>query len=94
MCHHSCLCSVPLLNAPQAPFNKSKWEEYLVNFMVIADLPFTFVELPEFREFVQYTRGSTSIHIPSADTIKRRVVVLSEKTVEELKDFFKVTYMF
>jgi hypothetical protein len=81
-----------LLTTRQAPFDKDRWEEYLVKFMIIADLPFTFVEVPEFRDFVQYTRGPAAIHIPSADTIKRRVVVLSEKTVEEVRDFFEVMF--
>jgi hypothetical protein len=74
----------------QASFDKESWEEYLVKFMIIADLPFTFVEVPEFRDFVQYTRGPATIHIPSADTVKRRVVALSEKTVNEIREYFKV----
>jgi hypothetical protein len=87
-----CVRLIHMLKTLQAPYDKEKWEEYLVKFMVIADLPFTFVEIPEFREFVQYTRGPAAIHIPSTDTIKRRVVALSEKTIEELKGFFRVKH--
>jgi hypothetical protein len=74
----------------QASVDEEKWEEYPVRFMVIANPLFTFVEVPEFRDFVQHTRGPATIHPQSADTLKHIVVSLSEKTVNKVQDYFKV----
>jgi hypothetical protein len=63
---------------------------YLVTFMVVADLPFSFAELPEFREFVQYTRGE-KIRIPSADTIKRKMKTMFDKDFDIIKERLRVS---
>jgi hypothetical protein len=60
--------------------------------MVIADLPFTFVELDEFRKFVHYTRGAgRSVHVPGASTIKRRVLDMAGETVDAIKQRLQVS---
>jgi hypothetical protein len=79
-----------ILIASQAPFDHEKWQEYLATFMIVADLPFTLVEHPEFRKFVRYTRGDESIQIPSAGAVKRKVMAMSGKNLEEVQQRFQV----
>jgi hypothetical protein len=71
----------------QAPFDKGKWQDYLVKFMVIANLPFSFAKLDEFCDFVHYTRGlGCPVHVPSASTVKRQVLSMAEKTIDDIRE--------
>jgi hypothetical protein len=80
-----------ILTTIQAPFKRSTWVDLLVKYLVVSNLPFSEVEVPEFRDLINYTyRGEKPLEIPGAWAIKRRVLKLSEDTVSDLKSLFEV----
>jgi hypothetical protein len=80
------------LHPAQEPFERSTWVDLLVKYLVVSNLPFSEVDVPEFRDLINYTYcGAQPINIPGADTIKRRVIKLSGDTIFELKQLFKVS---
>jgi hypothetical protein len=83
---------IPNLQHAQEPFTRSNWIDLLVKYLVVSNLPFSEVDVPEFRDLINYTyRGAQPINIPGADTIKRRVIKLSRDTIFELKQLFQVS---
>jgi hypothetical protein len=86
------ICFLRSVDTFQEPFSYEKWEEKLVNYIVISNLPFSEVEVEEFTDFVQYTHHNlTNLNIPSSSTIKRHVLKASEKMVDELRALFRVS---
>jgi hypothetical protein len=83
---------VPNLHPAQEPFERSTWIDLLVKYLVVLNLPFSEVDVPEFRDLIKYTYcGAQQINIPGADTIKRRVIKLSRDTIFDLKQLFQVS---
>lgn len=59
--------------------------------MVSCDQPFQEVERPEFRALLCYVHHrSTTLKIPSADTVQRRVMKIGHTMEDELREFFEV----
>ncbi len=55
------------------------------------DQPFEEVERPKFRWLLQYTHHpSPSLHIPSADTIQRKIMKMGDELAKGLCVFFEV----
>jgi hypothetical protein len=80
-----------ILTTIQIPFERSTWVDLLVKYLVVSNLPFSEVEVPEFRNLINYTyRGEKPLEIPGAWAIKRRVLKLSEDIVSDLKSLFEV----
>jgi hypothetical protein len=72
-------------------FDYQKWLDLLVKYIVVSNIPFAEVEVPEFVDLIKYTHhGLTKLSIPSSKAIKQRVLQLSNSTIEELKTLFKV----
>lgn len=59
--------------------------------MAVDDQAFKVVDSYEYRRMMQYaSRRGSSLHIPSSDTIKRRIMELGENYEEELKILISV----
>jgi hypothetical protein len=66
-----------------------------VKYLVVSNLPFSEVDVPEFRDLLNYThQGQRPLNIPGAASIKRRVLKLSENTVAEIKSLFEVFFCY
>ena len=55
-----------------------------------ANQPFDAIENPEFRRLLEYTHLRSGLHIPSASTVKRRIVKMGEDTIQGIKDMIAV----
>ena len=62
----------------------------MAEWLVACDQPFGEVERPELRRLWQYIHGKNRLQVPSADTIKRRIIDLSNTTLEDTKSMIKV----
>lgn len=72
-------------------FDYQKWVDLLVRYIVVSNVPFTEVEVPEFVELLEYTHhGVSKLAIPGSKVIKQQVLKLSDATVQELKELFWV----
>lgn len=75
----------------QTPWDQSKFEQLLAEWQVACNQPFDEVEKPEFKALMEYThRRSVPLHIPSATTMKRRIMILGQTTIEDMKTFISV----
>jgi hypothetical protein len=64
----------------------------LVKYIVVSNNPFSEVEVPEFAELMQYTyTGPGKLNMPSARTIRQRVLDLSGDIMKEIKEMFSVS---
>jgi hypothetical protein len=62
-----------------------------VNWIVATNKPFTVVDDPGFTELLQYTHSAQDLlHVPSATTIKRRVMDRTEEAIAAQKQVFQV----
>ncbi|KAI0757504.1 hypothetical protein C8Q80DRAFT_1265415 [Daedaleopsis nitida] len=75
-------------------FDQSRFEELLAEWIVACDQPFQEVEHSELWRLFQYIHGRATLHIPSADTVKRRIVDLSTATFENVKGMIKASLSF
>jgi hypothetical protein len=77
------------------PFDSSKFERYLTEWMVACDQPFDEVERPEFIRMMNYLHHSqnpqATLNLPDRKGIRRRVMKLGEETIAETRDMFKVS---
>jgi hypothetical protein len=63
----------------------------LVRYIVVSNIPFTKVEVPEFVELIQYGyRGPQLLKMPMANTVKHKVLKLSDSSIQDLKNYFAV----
>jgi hypothetical protein len=75
----------------QGAFDYQTWLEALVKWIVVSNIPFTEVEVPEFVELIQRTHaGAHPLKIPAASTIKQRAMKMSDEVINEIKDMFAV----
>jgi hypothetical protein len=81
--------------AAAVPFDSSKFERYLTEWMVACDQPFDEVERPEFICMMNYLHHSqhpqATLNLPDRKGIRRRVMKLGEETIAETRDMFKVS---
>lgn len=67
----------------------------MIEWVVSCDQPFQEVEHPEFRALLGYVHHcSTTLKIPSADTVQRRVMKIGQTMEDELREFFEVKLIF
>ena len=53
--------------------------------------PFDIVEAPEFKRMIDYaSRYNHTLKIPSASTVKSRIMEMGDTVVENIKDIIKV----
>ena len=71
-------------------FDQKQFDQYLHEWKVAADQPFDATENPEFRRLLEYTHLRSGLHIPSASTVKRRIMKLGEDTIQGIKDMIAV----
>jgi hypothetical protein len=71
-------------------FDQQKFDQYLHEWVVAADQPFEATENFEFRRLLEYTHLRPGLHIPSASTVKRRVIKMGEDTIQGIKDMIAV----
>jgi hypothetical protein len=59
---------------PSSLFTQELWEEQLVSFIAVSQLPFQLVEHPQFRSLIKLAQlAPTCPEIPSAKTMRRRL---------------------
>lgn len=76
----------------QEPFDNEKWTRYLCEWIAACDQPFDTVEQPEFKRMVDYiNHPNPPLHIPSATTVKNRVMDMGDETVNEIKSLINVS---
>lgn len=75
----------------QGPFDQDQFERLLAEWTTICNQPFEEVESPSLRRVLQYVHGSTPLRIPSADTIRRRVLELGQGALYETKELIRVS---
>jgi hypothetical protein len=86
------LCHSTSAHTFQEPFSYEKWEEKLINYIIVSNLPFSEVDVEEFADLIHYTHHNlTNLNIPSSSTVKRRVLKASEHTVDQLRSLFRVS---
>ncbi|KIJ35090.1 hypothetical protein M422DRAFT_181119 [Sphaerobolus stellatus SS14] len=69
-------------------WDQTEFEKLQVEWIVACDQPFEEVERPEFKKLLNYTHHRpTELNVPSATTVKRRVMKLGEMTMDDLKKF-------
>ncbi|KAI1782084.1 hypothetical protein LXA43DRAFT_977757 [Ganoderma leucocontextum] len=77
------------------PWDQDRFERLLAEWIAACDQPFDAVEKPELHTLLQYThRSPEHLDIPSAATIKKRIMDLSDEYVEELAATIKVRHIF
>ena len=59
----------------------------------MADQPFDAMENPEFHHLLEYMHLHSGLHIPSASTVKRRIVKMGENTIHGIKDMISVCWL-
>jgi hypothetical protein len=59
---------------------------------VAADQPFEATENPEFRRLLQYTHLRPGLHIPSASTVKRRIMKMGDDKIQGIKAMIAVCH--
>lgn len=80
-----------LLTGSQKTFDIKIWEQYLLEWLVACDMPFDGVDRPEFCTFVAYTHvRAAPLPVPSATTVKQRVMEMGRQLEEDMKTFVKV----
>lgn len=62
----------------------------MTTWIAASDTPFSEVETPHFKSFLQYVRGNPDLFIPSAQTIQRRVMKMGDTSVDDLKQTVQV----
>ena len=73
------------------PWNQTKFEQYLTEWIVASDQPFDEVEDPFLIRLLQYTRGcGRKLIIPRREAIRRRVKKMGADMTEGTKALFKV----
>jgi hypothetical protein len=84
-------CVDLVLNECQEPYNRERHEQLIAEWIAACDQPFDEVEKEEFRRMISYgSRQGSSLHIPSADSIKRRIMQMGDNTVSDLKAMIAV----
>ncbi|KAM5534121.1 hypothetical protein V8D89_012212 [Ganoderma adspersum] len=74
------------------PWDQDQFEQLLAEWIAACDQPFDTVEKLELHSLLQYTyHRPEHLDIPSAATIKKRIMDLSDKYVEELAATIKAT---
>jgi hypothetical protein len=62
-----------------------------VKYIVVSNLPFSEVDVPEFVDLIQYTyQGDEPLKIPSTWQVCQQVIDMSVETINELRELFKV----
>ena len=78
----------------QEPWDQKRFEELLTRWIIACDQPFDEVEKPEFIEMMQYGHHAVpNFTIPKREGIQRRVMKLGEKTINEIKEIFTVSFI-
>ncbi|THU75934.1 hypothetical protein K435DRAFT_706104, partial [Dendrothele bispora CBS 962.96] len=73
------------------PWDQSRFEGLLVEWIVACDQPFEEVKRPEFKQLLTYTHHPAStLHIPGHTTIQRQFIKMSEGARETLRQVFAV----
>ena len=70
-------------------FRQDKLQELLARWQAAENQPFSEVESPYFQELLEYVRQGP-LKLPSGLTMKRRMMDLSEKGIQETKAMIKV----
>ncbi len=75
----------------QGAWDQKKFERLLIEWIVACDQPFKEVECPEFHRLLEYTHHpSSSLHIPSADTVQWKIMKIGDELMKSLGVFFEV----
>lgn len=75
----------------QSKWDQAIFDKLLIEWVVSCDQPFSEVEHPEFRALLDYVHHpSTTLKLPAANTVQRRVMKVGQAIEEELHDFFGV----
>ncbi|KAJ7469791.1 hypothetical protein B0H11DRAFT_2196741 [Mycena galericulata] len=72
------------------PWNQSHFEELLAKWIAATDQPFSVVEEPEFKTLLNYVHHHSAriLALPSADTIRRRIMEMGENVEKKLAEIF------
>ena len=73
-------------------FNQQQFDQYLHEWIVVADQPFDVTENPEFHCLLEYTHLHPGLYIPSASTIKRHIMKMGEDTIQGINDMIAVCH--
>ncbi len=74
----------------QGKFDQVVFEHYLSEWIVLCDQPFDQVEHPALRRLLQYVHGPQILKVPSSSTIKRRIIDLSNATIDQTRNIIEV----
>ncbi|KAJ7431702.1 hypothetical protein B0H11DRAFT_2238770 [Mycena galericulata] len=76
----------------KGPWNQAHFEELLAKWIAATDQPFSIVEEPEFKALLNYVHHHSAriLALPSADTIKRRIMAMGVDTEKKLAEIFAV----
>lgn len=80
-------------DAFQEPWNQSHFEELLAKWIAVTDQPFSVVEEPEFKTLLNYLHHHSTriLALPSAETIRRRIMTMGVEIEKKLTDMFAVS---
>jgi hypothetical protein len=77
----------------QEPWDQKKFEDLLTRWIIACDQPFDEVEKPEFIEMMQYGHQAVpNFTLPKREGVRRRVMKLGEKTIDDIKEIFAVSF--
>jgi hypothetical protein len=91
---YSSNCKLILNHLFQLPWDQSKFERLLIEWIVTCDQPFDEVQKPEFISMMEYGRDPKTFSLPMRDGARWRVMKLGDKTIQENTEFFAVCFCF
>jgi hypothetical protein len=80
-----------LIAYSKAAWDQDEFERLLNIWLVACDQPFDEVEKPELRDLLQYVyHRANPLKIPSAKTVRTKIMKMGENSVAEMREFFAV----
>jgi hypothetical protein len=77
----------------QEPWDQKRFEELLTRWIIACDQPFDEVEKPEFIDMMKYGHHAVpDFNLPKREGVQRRVMKLGEKTINDIKELFAVSF--
>jgi len=75
------------------PWDQSKFEQLLTEWIVASDQPFDEVEDPFLVRLLQHTHNAgIKLSIPSRESIRRRVTRMGSEMTNKTKEMFQVNF--
>lgn len=74
------------------PWNQSAFESKIAEWIAADDIPFSEVEKPYFRSLLQFVHQAPELRIPSAATIRRRILQMGDLSISDLKQMIAVSH--